>query len=434
VVVKDGTVLYQRGYGCANLEHRIPITPETVFDAASVAKQFTGLAIAILIDQKKLSLDDDIRKHLPEVPDFGAPITIRHLLYHTSGLRDWYETLVLSGTDPSDVITMDRILEMVRRQRNLDFTPGEEHSYSNTGYNLLAAIVAKVTKQSFRTWTDANLFQPLAMNHTHFCDDPTEIVPNRAAYYISHDRAALRQFISQLAAPGSSSLMTTAEDMGKWLVNFGTARIGGTNAIQLMQLPGKLKSGAKVEYGFGLGLDNYHGTKNVYHTGSWAGDCAVTWFPEKRFGVAVFANAPDTNPERIAYAVADIYLDYPKPTNTQPKTVTTSLSAKRVMQPLTSVQMAAYVGDYWSEELQVVYHIEMRDGELMMGHRLSGWDTMLPTDPDRFDVKSRAGVPVASSIEFTRDSALVVDGMKVTGGRVRNLRFTRVSLAKSESR
>jgi CubicO group peptidase (beta-lactamase class C family) len=427
-------LVYQRGYGCANLEHAIPITPETVFDAASVAKQFTGLAIAILIEQRRLSFDDDIRKHLPEVPDFGKPITIRHLVHHTSGLRDWFETLMLSGIGPSDVITMDTILEMVERQRHLDFNPGEEHSYSNTGYNLLAAIVAKVTNQSFRSYTDENLFRPLGMKHTHFCDDPTEIVPNRAAYYSSENRAGLRQFTSQLAAPGSSSLMTTAEDMGKWLINFGTAHVGGTEAIQMMQQPGKLNSGANVDYGLGLGLNNYHGTKSVYHTGSWAGDCAMAWFPERRFGVAVFANAPETNPERIAYDVANTYLEHPEPTKTQPTTTGNSLPPKPQVAALSPDQLRAYVGDYWSDELQVVYQVRIQNAELVVGHRLTGSLKLLPTGFDRFKTESRPAAPVTPLIEFTRDSVSAVNGMKVTGGRVRNLRFMRVSLPQIDSK
>ena len=183
VVVKDGAVVYQHGYGCADLEHRIPITPQTLFDVASVAKQFTGLSVAMLVQQGKLSLDDDIHKHLPDVPDFGKPITINNLVHHTSGLRDWPETLGLSDMDLEGPITLDTILEMVRRQRELDFAPGEEEQYSNTGYNLLAATVAKVTGQSFRAWTDANLFQPLGMKHTLVCDNPAEVV------------AELRQFL-----------------------------------------------------------------------------------------------------------------------------------------------------------------------------------------------------------------------------------------------
>src|SRR4030095_15332618 len=150
VVVKDGAVVYQHGYGYANLEHRIPITPQTRFDVASVAKQFTGLSVAMLIEQGKLSLDDDVRKHLPDVPDFGKLITIGHLLYHTSGVRDWPEAFLLSDVDFESPISFEMILELVRRQRELDFAPGEKWQYSNTGYNLLAATVAKVTGQSFR--------------------------------------------------------------------------------------------------------------------------------------------------------------------------------------------------------------------------------------------------------------------------------------------
>src|SRR5208282_441457 len=157
VIVKDGVLAYLHGYGCADLEHRVPITPQTLFDVASVAKQFTGLSVAMLVQEGKLSLDDDIHKHLPDMPDFGKPIMINNLLHHTSGLRDWPETLALSDVDPEAPITLDMILEMVRRQRELDFAPGEEEQYSNTGYNLLAATVAKVTGQSFRAWTDANL-------------------------------------------------------------------------------------------------------------------------------------------------------------------------------------------------------------------------------------------------------------------------------------
>jgi len=243
VIVKDGAIAYQHGYGCANLEHRIPVTPQTVFDVASVAKQFTGLGIAMLVGQGKIALDDDIRKYLPEVPDFGKPITIAHLLHHTSGVRDWPETLTLSGVDGDGPITLDMILEMVRRQHELDFAPGEEHLYSNTGYNLLAAVIAKVTGQSFRTWMDKNVFQTLGMKHTQVRDDPAEIVANFADSYAPAGGRNFRRVQSELAAQGSSSLLVSAEDMGKWLLNFETAQAGGKTAIKLMRQSGKLNNG-----------------------------------------------------------------------------------------------------------------------------------------------------------------------------------------------
>jgi CubicO group peptidase (beta-lactamase class C family) len=500
VIVKDGKVIEQRCYGSANLESRTPITPQTAFDAASVAKQFTGLAVAMLIDQGKLSLDDDIRKHLPDVPDFGKPITIRHLLHHTSGLRDWPETLGLSDFGPGAIITFDTILEMVRRQRELDFAPGEEHQYCNTSYNLLAAAVAKVTGQSFREWTDANIFQPLAMKHTHFCDEPTALVPNRAESYNPAGRKGFARSISQLAAQGSSSLFVTVEDMAKWLANFQTERVGGPSAFVRMSQPGKLNDGDRIDYGFGVVLGNYHGSRSISHSGSWAGyRSCVLHIPEKNLGVAILANAGDINAVRLATKVADIYLGHSaapeKPVESaRPKgkvepsswdayvgtyrlgrawllsitregdqlNAQATHEAKFEMQPvsdasffvpgygaavefvrgnagpathllyrgiraprievpkLTPPGLQAYVGDYWSEELRTACRIELRDGRLGVRDRSGKWFQLLPTGTDRFDA-DRQG----ASLEFTRNPASEVTELKVSGGRIRNIRFTR---------
>jgi CubicO group peptidase (beta-lactamase class C family) len=309
VIVKDGEVAYLHGYGCADLEHQVPITPQTLFDVASVAKQFTGLSVAMLVQQGKFSLGDDVRKHLPDVPDFGKPITLKHLVHHSSGLRDWPETLSLSDMDMQGPITLDTIREMVRRQRELDFAPGEEEQYSNTGYNLLAATVAKVTGQSFRTWTDRNLFQPLEMKHTLVCDDPAELIANRANSYAPEGKNKFRRVVSQLAAQGSSSLFISAEDMGRWLLNFQTARVGGPEAIKLMQQPEMLNNGEKRGYAFGLVLGKHRGLKNLSHGGSWAGYRSATiWVPEKRFAAAVLANTSNMNPSDLALKITDLYL------------------------------------------------------------------------------------------------------------------------------
>jgi CubicO group peptidase (beta-lactamase class C family) len=309
VVVKDGAVVYLHGYGCADLEHRIPITPYTLFDVASVAKQFTGLSVAMLVQQGKLSLDDDIHKHLPDVPDFGKPITINNLVHHSSGLRDWPETLSLSDVDLEAPITLDTILEMVRRQRELDFAPGSDEQYSNTGYNLLAATVAKVTGQSFRTWTDRNLFQPLGMKHTLVCDNPAEVIFNRASSYAPDGKNKFHRVMSQLAAQGSSSLFISSEDMGRWLLNFQTAGVGGKSAIALMQQPGTLNSGEKRGYAFGLVLGRHRGMTTVSHGGSWAGyRSSVIWVPEKRFAAAILANTSNMDTWDRALKITDLYL------------------------------------------------------------------------------------------------------------------------------
>jgi len=506
VIVKRDSVVYQRGYGSANLETRTPITPETVFDVASVAKQFLGFSVAMLVEEGKLSLDDDVRKHLPNVPDFGKPITIAHLLYHTSGLRDWPETLALSGLDWSGVITLETILEMVERQRELDFQPGEQHQYCNTGYNLLAATVAKVTGQSFREWSAANIFKPLGMEHTHVCDSPTEIVLNRAESYMLSGKKFTRA-ISQLAAQGSSSLFISAEDMGKWMLNFKTARVGG-KALERMREPGKLNNGKEVDYGFGVGLSNYHGAKRISHTGSWAGYRSIVMFiPENDFAVAILANAANVNTHSLATKIADIYLDYSpsaKPAEAAPRLAATekidssgwdnflgtyrlgagwllditregdeliaqatsedkfrmtpTSGAKFFVQgygssvefvseksgPATHLlyrgirapklnipklapeQLKDYVGDYWSEELRVAYRIEMREGVLGVRQRSGAWVRLLPTGTDRFDADQGG-----AALEFTRNGASEIAELKVSGGRIRNVRFVRSTAPRS---
>ncbi len=504
VIVKDGTVVYQHGYGYANLEHRIPITPQTSFDVASVAKQFTGLSVAMLIQQGKLSQDDDIRKHLPDVPDFGKPITIANLLHHTSGLRDWPETLSLSDMDLEGPIGLDVILEMVRRQRELDFAPGEEFLYSNTGYNLLAAAVAKVTGQSFRAWSDANLFRPLGMKHTQVCDNSAEVVPDRADCYNPGEKGKFHRVTSQLSAQGSSSLFITAEDMGKWLLNFETARVGGGTALEMMRQPGKLKGGDVVNYGFGLDLGKYHGSPMIRHGGSWAGYRSfVIYIPEKRFGVAVLSNTGNLDESGLAVKVADLYLGNSPakrsdpPSNKTPRTVksdpatwnpflgtyrlgpswlltitreggqlmaqasredkfgmtpisdrsffveaygaavefvrgnggqVTNLLYRGINAPklnlpeLTPDRLAAYVGDYWSEELRVAGRIEIKDGKLASRQRSGNWIYLMPTETDRFDAAD------GFVLEFTRNSVSEITEMRVSGGRVRKIRYTRVTL------
>ncbi len=508
VIVKDGAVVYRHGYGCANLEHGIPITPQTVLDAASVAKQFTGLAVAMLAEQGKLSLDNDIRKYLPEVPDFGTPLTLQHLLHHTSGLRDWSELHEIMGISFGDIVNMDTIWETIRRQRDLDFPPGEAYSYSNSGYYLLAAAVARVTGQPFRAWTETNLFQPLGMGHTHFCDDPEEVVLNRAESYAPGGKGGFHHVVSQLASPGSSSLLTTADDLGKWLLNFETGRVGGKAALAAMQQPGKSNQGTNVPYGFGIGTKEYRGTAKLNHTGLWAGyRSAVLMLPEKHFGVGILANSADMIPSKLASEIAELYVGdslLPEPVSSPAKTpsaaktdpegwdaylgtyrvepgklftvtrdgdqlvVQATGEAKFKMTPLSNTnffvkgygapiefvrkssgtathliyrglrapklepppytpeQLGTYAGDYWSEELRVIYRLELRDGHLVTWLRSPGWVHLLPTALDHFDTDA------GTSIEFTRNSASEITGFKLTGGRVHDLRFVRVSLPKLE--
>jgi CubicO group peptidase (beta-lactamase class C family) len=306
-VLKDDEVIYKRGYGMANLTYDIPITASTVFDIASVSKQFCAFAIAMLAEQGALS-DDDVRTYLPEMPDFGTPITLRHLVHHTSGLRDWPGTLAMAGWEMEDVISFDQILTMVRYQQDLNFEPGADYSYSNTGYNLLAEVVARVTGQSFRAWTDAHLFKPLGMVHTHFHDDHEEVVKNRA-YAYSPSRDGFKHVGNGLTALGSSSLFTTIDDLILWVQNFREPRVGGPAVLAQVHEQGVLNDGTVISYAFGQSIDTYRGLKTVAHSGSWAGfRTRLVRFPDQDFAVIVLSNASNFDPTGKAWQVADLYL------------------------------------------------------------------------------------------------------------------------------
>lgn len=309
-VVRDGEVVLRKGYGLASLEHQVPITSSTVFDVASVSKQFTGLAVAMLVEQGRIQLDDDIREYIPELPDFGRPITIDHLLHHTSGLRDWPATLAVAGWRMDDVIAFDQILTMAYNQESLNFVPGSEYTYSNTGYNLLAELVARVTGQTFREWTDEHLFRPLGMANTHFRDDHNEVIPDRAYGYARRGDSGYMRVPDNLTALGSSSLFSTVDDLTKWVLNFDDPSVGGPAAIELMRTRGVLDDGSEISYAFGLSHGKHRGLPTVSHSGSWASFTShVVHFPEQRFGVIVLANNGSINASRAAYDVADIFLE-----------------------------------------------------------------------------------------------------------------------------
>jgi len=303
-IVRDGDVILQAGYGYADYEHGIPFSTTTIFDFASVAKQFTGFAIASLVEEGLLALDDDIRLYLPELHDFGDTIRIEHLLRHTSGLRDWVGLVKLSGRYKSDVITDTFLMDLIVRQRELNFSPGETFLYSNTGYFLLAQIVSRVTGESFREWCHRRIFEPLGMTDTLFLDDYREILVGRAASYKRGRDGEFANHPNHLTAYGSSSLFSTVDDMAKWIVNLGERTIGSDLVWSMMLEPGKTGSGQVTGYGFGLSLGEYDGMANLGHGGSWAGSVSqVTYFPEQHFGMVLASNRDPSG----VYVDQDVY-------------------------------------------------------------------------------------------------------------------------------
>ena len=321
IVLKDNQVVYKNGYGSAQLEYDIPIRSSTVFHVASVSKQFTAFAIVLLAEQGKLSFDDDIRKHLPEVPDFGKTITIRHLVHHISGLRDQWELLAMAGWRLDDVITKNHIVKMVKNQKELNFEPGERYLYCNTGFTLLAEIVARVSGQTFPEWTKENIFDPLEMKNTHFHDDHELVVKNRA-YSYKGIRRKYKNSVLSYANVGATSLFTTVEDLAKWMQNFEDAKVGGQNVINQMLVQGVINDGTKINYSFGLSVGEHKGFKTVGHGGSDAGFRShIVYFPEQNLGVVVLSNLASFNASRLAFQVADIFLNDPsKPEENKPET------------------------------------------------------------------------------------------------------------------
>ena len=393
-IIKDGAVVYKRGYGSANLEYNIPITPQTVFHVASVSKQFTAFAITLLASQGKLSLDDDIRKHLPEVPDFGKKITIRHLIHHTSGLRDQWTLLGMAGWRLDDVITKEHIMKMVRHQKELNFDPGAEILYSNTGYTLLAVIVERVSGQSFRDYTEANIFKPLGMTNTHFHDDHERIVKNRAYSYMSAGPGGgFKAAPLNYANVGATSLFTTAEDLARWVINFEDKKIGGPDVIKQMHQQGVLNSGKELGYAFGLSVGPYRGLKTVGHAG---GDAAYRsfafWFPDHRFGVVVLSNFGSFNPQQTAMKIADIYLA-DKLAAEAPKTAPVERKAVKVDAAI----LESYAGRYLLDGRTLV--TITKEGDKLMGQPgNSPKAEMIPLSETTFFVKE-----ANSELMFERD-------------------------------
>lgn len=289
--------------GLADLEHGAPISADTVFEAGSVAKQFTAAAILLLAADGKLALDDDIRKFLPEMPDYGAPITVQHLLSHTSGLRDWGALMAAAGWDRGTrVYTQADVLDIARRQRSLNHSPGTDYSYTNTGYNLLALIVERASGRSFQAFTAERLFAPLGMGATRWRDDFRAVVPGRAMAY--GPGPAFAQAMPFENGFGNGGLLTTVGDLLRWNAALDRRALGAEVTRQLSE-PSRLKSGAPLLYARGLYARRYAGTAEISHEGSTGGYRAwLGRFPDKGVSIAVLCNRADADTVAIAHALA----------------------------------------------------------------------------------------------------------------------------------
>ena len=411
-VSRNGRVVYEAGYGMANLETGTPITPASIFHVASVSKQFTAMAIMLLARDKKLSIDDDIRKYLPEIRDYGTKITIRHLLTHTSGLRDQWELLALArGRFEENRITEADVMDIVPRQTALNFTPGSEYVYSNTGFTLLAVIVKRVSGKSLRDFADERIFKPLGMTSTHFHDDYTMLVRGRTSAYAPRDKG-WRVSIPNFDTYGATSLFTTVGDLLKWEANLDNPVVGDRALIAQMETRTPLTTGDTSNYGFGLVADRYRGVRVVGHGGADAGYRSdVKRYPEQGLATVILCNAATSNPGQLATRVADIYLASvvaPVPPTVAPQGIS-----------IPSERLRHRAGAYIDRRTMRVIELTMRGGRLMFGRE--GNAALVPVSGDRMRTASDQNVAVFD------DAASTFDLIPPTGRRLHFERGTPAS-------
>jgi CubicO group peptidase (beta-lactamase class C family) len=353
-------ILYNKAFGLADLEHNVPNTTETIFEAGSVSKQFTAASILLLATEGKLSAQDDVRKYIPELPTYDAPIIIQHLLNHTSGLKDWGVIGSLTGWPRTTrVYTQALALEIICKQKSLNFTPGTEYAYSNSNYSLLVTLVERVAKQSLAEFTRTRFFEPLGMTHTQWRDNFREIVPNRAVAY-SMTASGYEQLMPFENIHGHGGLLTTPADLMKWNTLLATHKIGGDKMYADRTQRGTLKNGQKIIYAGGLNIGEFNGFREISHSGATAGYRAwLAYYPDKIITIAILSNDANGNVVGIGKKIAEILLGKPSVKSQQPQTVSVS-----------EPDLKKFTGSYRSIRNFDLFTITYSDNKLLLNGQL----------------------------------------------------------------
>ncbi len=421
---RNGAFLVAKGYGLANLEHDVPITADTMFYVASVSKQFTGISIGLLVQRGVISLDDDIRKYVPEMADFGTTITIAHLLHHTSGVRDYLRLQGLAGYPADEPFTERGFLLMMARQKALNFAPGSEHLYSNSGYALLAIIVKRASGLSLRDFAAKEVLGPLSMTRSQFRDDHTMPIPNRAEGYAPR-ATGYRLSVPTFDMVGSGGLFASARELAKWDPTDLPASIGTPRLTTLLTTPGRLNDGTALPYAMGVRLGTYRGLPIVRHGGAYGGyQTDVTRFPGERMGVTVLCNLSTARAWQwgeggLAQQVADVFF---QDRFTQPQPPPDAIPGGRVGswpgavlsgEPQERVVMFSdELGSRWTISLwNIGLTLQRNNVEESVFNRTPGTDTF---------------VAPTMTIHLTRDADGAIIGMIVDAGRVQGLQFVRL--------
>ena len=424
-VYQNGRIAYERGYGMASLEHEVPITPETVFYVGSLSKQFTAAAAALAIQQGRLSADDKIRKYLPELPAYADGITVRHLVHHTSGLRDYNTLLSIAGRRGDEAFDNPTVLRITARQKKLNFEPGAEYLYSNTGYTLLALIVERATGVPFAEYANTRIFKPLGMSVTHYHTDETRLVKWRAlAYEGSGSAFALDTPNNERA--GAGGVFTNVRDLVRWDENFYDARVGGADLIKQLQVPGSLNGGRSLTYAWGLQIGTYRGLAIVEHGGSLGGYRAhLLRFPQQHVSVAILCNlgsiSPGIQARQVADAVIGAAFTDPAPT---PRASAGAAGGRPDSNETghtngSAPAAADLAGTYYSDEVDATFAVDAKDSRLTLQREGDAEPAVLQAaGPDEYRFRGM-------TVRFTRDANRRVNALVVDAGRVRDIRFER---------
>jgi CubicO group peptidase (beta-lactamase class C family) len=363
-VMRGDQIVYQRCTGLADVEHRVLNSPDTVFHVASVSKQFTGFAVALLERAGQLAPSDDVRSYVPELPDYGRAITVEHLVRHTSGLRDYIDLLMFAGYREEDVLTNDDVREILWRQRGLNFAPGETYSYSNSGYHLLALIVERVTGMPFSVFCRKEIFGSLGMTHTCFQDSYQDVIVGRAYSYAGKSIDGLKRVFSVHGTPGAGCLYTTAADLVRWVRHHDRPIVGDRALIERLQGPGRLNDGSAVVYGYGQILGRYRGTRIVHHYGADAGyRIGLARFPDENLAVLLLSNWRDVDPEEVTLALADVFLAERDGASAAPSG---AAQPEPPFRAPTQAEIGRLAGDYLCAEHGSTWTLRAEEGKLSL--------------------------------------------------------------------
>jgi len=415
-IIQDGSFVYKRSFGEASLELGIPLTPASVFYMGSISKQFTAASIVLAAEQKHLSLDDNVRKYLPELPDYGRPITLRQMLHQTSGVRDFLDLVFVSGRNAADLASPGDILKLIARQKGLNNIPGDEWIYSNSNYFLLGEVIRRATGESLARFAAENIFQPLGMTHTLFYDNNTLVVPNRvAAYDPGPNGSFLVDWSTTYDIVGGGGLMSSVDDLLAWDRNFYANKLGKGSLPIDLQRHGILNNGNQIDYALGLSLGEYRGLPIVEHNGALFGyHSAFVRFPQQKFSAIVLCNHADAGPEALVRKIADLYLapDLKPATNT--------------LTPASDFQdPSAFAGTYLDARTKTIYTFTADHGNLI------GWGTVLRRIGTNKFYDLGSNVITFEKVNHTMRCSLMIPGeVYFSGNRLEPIHLGETELAR----